>query len=74
MSMATTPYEVQDLMTKIDKPTAIFMGSDDEQFIPEKVLDYAKLINGPVQLELVEQVGHLSILLEVPKLIANCLK
>lgn len=74
MSMATTPYEVKDLMTKIDKPTAIFIGNNDEQFIASKVLAYGELIKTPVQTQIVDGAKHVSILLETPKLIAQYLE
>jgi len=71
MSMATTPYEVSNLMAKIQTSTAIFIGSDDEQFIPEKVIDFATLIKAPVKTILVDGAKHLSILLDAPRLIAQ---
>jgi acylglycerol lipase len=74
MSMATTPYEVNTLMQKIDKPVGIFIGNNDEQFLPEKVIAYKDLIHASVHAEIVENAGHLSILLEAPRLIAAYLK
>jgi alpha-beta hydrolase superfamily lysophospholipase len=74
MSMATTPYEINDLIQKIDKPTALFVGSDDEQFVAQKILEYAKMMKAPVFSQLVDGAKHLSILLESPKLIAEYLK
>lgn len=71
MSMATTPYEVIDLMAKIHTPTAVFIGRDDEQFIPEQVINLSRLIQAPVQTKMVNNAKHLSILLEVPELIAS---
>ena len=71
MSMATTPYEVSDLIGKIKTPTAIFIGSDDEQFISSKVLSYSQLIKAPVQTKLIDGAKHLSILLDTPQLIAQ---
>ncbi len=74
MSMATTPYEIQELIPKIDKPTAIFIGSDDEQFIASNILSYVSLMNVPVQAQMIDGAKHLSILLEAPTLIAEYLK
>jgi len=74
MSCATTPYELDPLLKKIDKPVGIFIGSNDEQFIPEKVIAYKKLINAPVHTEIVEDAAHLSILIQAPKLIADYIK
>lgn len=69
MSAATTPYEVEVLLKKIDKPTAIFIGKNDEQFSPEKVIDYKKIITSKVNAEIIDNTGHISILLQAPKLI-----
>ena len=71
MSMATTPYEVHELMTKINTPTTLFIGSDDEQFISSKVLAFGDLIKAPVHTQMIDGAKHLSILLDAPKLIAE---
>jgi hypothetical protein len=47
------------------------MGSDDEQFIPQKVLNFSKLITAPVDAQIINGAKHMSILLETPKLIAD---
>jgi acylglycerol lipase len=73
MSMATTPYEIDQLLTKIKKPVAIFIGNQDEQFIPQNVLGYSKLISASIITELIPDLGHLSILLKVPELTAQVL-
>lgn len=74
MSCATTPYEINALLPAINKPTALFIGAEDEQFVPEKVIAYTSQINASVTTHRVERVGHLSILLEAPKLIAEYIK
>jgi alpha-beta hydrolase superfamily lysophospholipase len=71
MSCATTPYDIDLLLKKIDKPVGIFIGKNDEQFLPEKVIAYKNLINAPVQTEIIENTAHLSILLQAPKLISD---
>lgn len=71
MSCATTPYEIEVLLKKIEKPVGLYIGEHDEQFIPEKVISYKSLINAPVKEKIIENVGHLSILLKAPEIIAN---
>jgi len=71
MSCATTPYDIDALLKEIDKPVGIFIGKNDEQFVPEKVIAYKDFITAPVQTEIIEDRAHLSILLEAPKLIAD---
>lgn len=74
MSCATTPYEIDLLLKKIDKPVGIFIGKNDEQFTPEKVIVYKDLINNRVRAEVVENAAHLSILLQAPELISAYIK
>ncbi len=71
MSCATTPYDITPLLQKINKPVGLFIGAQDEQFIPEKVIAYKDLIHAPVQAQIVENAAHLSILLDAPALIAQ---
>ncbi len=71
MSCATTPYDAAELLKKIDKPTAIFVGDHDEQFISEKVISYKDFIDAPVQAQIIKGSGHLSILLQAPELISS---
>ncbi len=74
MSCATTPYEIAPVIQKIDKPVGLFIGSNDEQFLPEAVIAYKKMINAPVVAEIVENAAHLSLLLDAPQLIAGYIK
>jgi alpha-beta hydrolase superfamily lysophospholipase len=74
MSCATTPYDINSLLKKIDKPVGIFIGENDEQFLPEKVVSYKKLIDVPVETVIVENAAHLSILTKSPKLIFDYIK
>lgn len=71
MSMATTPYEIDTLLPKIQKPTAVFIGTDDEQFIPKKIIGLMHLIQTPTYTQLVDEAKHMSILLKTPALIAK---
>ena len=71
MSCATTPYDVTPLLQKINKPVGFFIGDQDEQFIPEKVIAYKNLIHAPVETQIVNNAAHLSILVKAPKLIAE---
>jgi hypothetical protein len=71
MSCATTPYEVEPLMKKVDKPVVLAIGQQDEQFIPEKVIAYKQHIMSSVYSEIVNDAGHISILVKAPALIAR---
>jgi acylglycerol lipase len=71
MASASAPYDSVSLLQKIDKPVGVFIGAQDEQFVPEKVIAYADLISAPVKTKIVENAAHLSILLKAPQLIAN---
>lgn len=72
MSCATTPYDINLLFSKVDKPFGIYIGEFDEQFIPEKVVAYKKLVN-TVSDKSISQIipgdKHLSILLSIPDII-----
>jgi len=48
MSCATTPYDIETLLPKLRKPTSIYIGAQDEQFIPEAVIAYKNKITAPV--------------------------
>jgi len=74
MSAATTPYDVQPLLKKLNKPVGIYIGKDDEQFLPEKVIAYKDYIPAPTTTEIIENCGHLSILVKAPELIASFIK
>lgn len=72
MSCATTPNNPAILFEQLDKPCTLFIGSDDEQFDPEKIVafaDYNK--NDRVSTVILPGLKHLSILLDAPTLIAD---
>jgi len=73
MSCATTPYETKKLFDCINKPLAIYVGANDEQFIPEQILACKNYTQAIVDAKIIPDLGHLSILLQAPKLIANYL-
>lgn len=74
MSCATTPYEIKQLFAGINKPLAIYIGANDEQFIPEQVVAYQNGTQAQVDACIIPNTGHLSILLQAPKLIAKFIK
>lgn len=74
MSCATNPYKIEELLLHIDKPVSIFIEEQDEQFIPDKVVLCANLINAPVDAQIIKDAKHLSILLEAPALIDAWIK
>ncbi|MBN1799638.1 MAG: alpha/beta fold hydrolase [Spirochaetales bacterium] len=78
MSYAVTPQNPQKQFKKIDKKFALFVGENDELFIPEKVTAYADLAGETVKkqstAEIVKGEGHLSVLLCVDELIYKVIK
>ena len=67
MSLALTPNNPQEQFKKIDKPFGLFIGANDDLFVPEKVIKYATYAEGTIQKKSVSQIiekeNHLSILL-----------
>jgi len=68
MSSATTPYDIKALFAQLNTPFAIYIGENDEQFIPEKIVAYKKEYSIA---EIIPNAKHLSILLYAPELIAK---
>jgi acylglycerol lipase len=73
MSSATTPYDTAEVFKKLHTPTKLYIGDKDEQFIPEKIVEYAKYKPDLVTAQIVPDVKHLSILLSGPELIAKAI-
>jgi pimeloyl-ACP methyl ester carboxylesterase len=69
MSMATTPYEIETILKKINRSVFVCIGKDDEQFIPEKIINLMQKINTLEKCEIIKNKGHISILLDVPSFI-----
>jgi acylglycerol lipase len=67
MSLAMTPDNPQEQFKKMDKPFGLFIGANDELFIPEKVIPYASYAESAIRNKSVNQIiekeNHLSILL-----------
>jgi len=62
-------------LKKIDKSLAVFIGSEDEQFIPEEVIAYVQHCkNQRLIAEIVPGSKHLSIILDASRLFAGALK
>lgn len=74
MSCATTPYDIEHLLPKLKKPTSIYIGAQDEQFIPEAVIAYKNLIPAPAHVKIIPGAMHISILVNAPTLIAKSLQ
>jgi alpha-beta hydrolase superfamily lysophospholipase len=74
MSFATSPHEPREIFAHLDKPFALFIGSDDEQFIPSAVTAYAALSKQPSVATVVPEATHLSIVQMAPKLIADAVE
>ncbi len=77
MSLSLTPNNPQEQFKNIDKPFHLFVGENDELFIPENVVKYAEFPKEEIRLkstsEIVKEVNHLSILNIADDLIGNIL-
>jgi acylglycerol lipase len=78
MAIATSPYNAKGLFGKLKKPCALFVGSRDEQFIPEKLVGFNQHLSEEVKskssAQLVFDASHLSIVLQAPEFLAQALK
>ena len=67
MSLSMTPDNPQEQFKKIDKPFGLFIGANDDLFVPEKVIKYATYADSAIQKKsvnkIIEKENHLSILL-----------
>jgi len=74
MSSATTPYDVQSLFADLKKTFALYIGQEDEQFFPEKVIEFknlATIVKDNSTAAIIPNAKHLSILLRAPALISE---
>lgn len=72
MSLATSPYDPKKLFGNFTIPIAIYIGSDDEQFLPKKIIEYKKYatqVSKTSIAKIVPNLKHLSILIESASLI-----
>jgi acylglycerol lipase len=67
MSLSMTPDNPQKQFKKIDKPFGLFIGANDDLFVPEKVIRYATYADSAIQKksvgQIIEKENHLSMLL-----------
>jgi acylglycerol lipase len=75
MSVSITPDHPQEQFEKIDKRFGLFIGANDDLFVPEKVIQYARYATGTLQAKsvnkIIEKENHLSILLIADDLIGK---
>ena len=75
MALSLTPDHPREQFGKIDKPFVLFIGANDDLFVPEKVIQYAQYAASPIQAKsvsrIIENENHLSILLTVDDLIGK---
>ena len=77
MSQATSIINPQETFAQLEKPFGIFIGTDDEQFIPEKILAYyshASLIKHQSSRMIINGATHLSIVPKSPSMIAQVIE
>jgi acylglycerol lipase len=75
MSIAMTPDNPQEQFKKMDKRFALFIGGNDDLFVPGKVIAYAGYADSALQKKsvskIIENENHLSILLRADELIGK---
>jgi pimeloyl-ACP methyl ester carboxylesterase len=75
MSLAMTPNNPKEQFSTIRKPFGLFIGENDELFIPEKVLEYGsypiKDVRNISKYQIINNEKHLSILLVADTLIGD---
>ena len=78
MANSMTPYDPQRQFAAIAKPFGLFVGLDDELFIPEKVAEYLYLAKPEIQeksiAKIVRDENHLSILVKADVLINKTIR
>lgn len=69
MTAATSPENPQELFKTINKPFGLFIASDDEQFVAEKIAGYKQYVPADIlqqsTVEIIPGAKHLDILLSV---------
>jgi acylglycerol lipase len=75
MAVSITPNHPQEQFGKIDKRFGLFIGDNDDLFVPERVVQFANYTNSSVQKKsvnkIIENENHLSILLTADDLIGK---
>lgn len=74
MTQATSPYDPKAIFTKLDKPFIMFAAAHDEQFIPDKIVEfgsYATLVSDCSIAQIIPDATHLSLVMQAPELIAH---
>lgn len=78
MTFATSPYDAHDLLRKLNKPCAIFIGDNDEQFIPEKIVACKNYLQKDILdssvIQLIAHATHLSILWQAPDFLSHAIE
>jgi len=77
MSLALTPLAPQDQFAALDRPFGLWIGSEDELFVPEKVLAFADLavsVRAASQASTIPGAKHLSVLLRAYETIGLWIK
>jgi len=74
MSLATTPTDPKKILHKIQKPTLIVMGKNDDAFLTKKKKTFNQMIPAPVETQKIEDTSFISVLRSAPELIADYLE
>lgn len=78
MSIALTPDVPFEQFKKINKPFGLFVGSNDELFIPEKIISFSDLASKEIKerslVRIIEGKKHLSILIDAGELIIDAIE
>jgi acylglycerol lipase len=78
MALAITPDNPQEQFRKIDKRFGLFIGSNDDLFVPENVIRFADYADSALRIKSVSKIlpdeNHLSILLTADELIGKTIR
>ncbi len=78
MAAATSPYQAKTIFQAMKKPCAIFVGADDEQFLPEKIVAFKNFLSSGIKAksnaEILPDAKHLTLILQAPELLAKVIE
>jgi alpha-beta hydrolase superfamily lysophospholipase len=69
MATATSPHDAQQQFVQLNKPFGLFVGSEDEQFLPQETIahaKYAEQLQTSSVAEIIDGATHLSAIIAAP--------
>lgn len=74
LSLATIPTDPKKILHKIEKPTLIVMGQNDDAFLTIKKKSFNQIIPVPVETHKITDTSFVTVLRQAPELIADYLE